>query len=345
MPFKHPATLLSKQDVVAMKQRVFQAKLPWSVRGHDKLGWDTCHKDDYKPHALPVVHCMWGQKPQGHAELCDKDAVQAHLQLLSYLLHGDEVYAKNAIAIIRAWCTTCKAITGDNRVLEAAWSTACFARTMEMLKYMYPQFAQTGIEPLYLKWVDAVVMPALTTPITWKINGGKDSASNWHAARTEALMQLAVLRDDHTLFEEQVAEFRRILPIIIKPSGLGNEVLRDLMHAQFSLGSLAQICELAYKATGGALDLYKELDCRLAKGMEFVAAILLGERNVLPIPQQQQQLKLVAWHPAGSWGLSVTAYEQRHVAVPKSRKLLDASTNKEYPWLAWGCTNLTHRLK
>ncbi|KAF6250483.1 hypothetical protein COO60DRAFT_1646874 [Scenedesmus sp. NREL 46B-D3] len=335
---KHVFVHAKRDDVASIKQRI-AAKVPCTVRGRDKLGWDT-KKGPYIPSPLAAVHCMWGQRPIGHAELCDKDAVQAHLQMLSYLVHGDEVYACNAIAIVRAWCSTCKAITGDNRILVAAWSSVCFARCMEMLKYTYrPGFAASGIEAMYNAWVDRVVMPALTAPITWTING-HETASNWHAARAEALMQLAVFRDDAELFDLQVAEFRRMLPIIIKPSGLGNEVARDLMHAQFSLGSLAQICELAHKARPG-LDLYKELDNRLAKGMEFVAALILEGAKVMAgnVP-----LKLVAWHPAGAWGLSVTAYERRGVPVPSSRKLLDANTAKEYPWLAWGSTNLTHRI-
>eukprot|EP00882_Tetradesmus_deserticola_P014281 GHRQ01015179.1.p1 GENE.GHRQ01015179.1~~GHRQ01015179.1.p1 ORF type:complete len:340 (-),score=102.04 GHRQ01015179.1:373-1392(-) len=333
--FTHPATLITSDGIAKMKQRV-QAKLPCALRGRDKLAWDTV-LSGYKPSALPRVHCMWGQPPLGHAELCDRDSVQAYLQTLSYLLHGTSAYADTVLAIVKAWCSTCMAITGDNRILEAAWSTACFARSLELLKYTYsPQFKQSGIEAVYNKWVDAVVMPALTAPITWKINGGVDTASNWHAARVEALMQLAVFRDDRHAFDQQVAEFRRILPIIIKPSGLGNEVLRDLMHAQFSLGSLAHVCELAHNATGGSLDLYRELDDRLAKGMEYVATIILQ-------PPPGKELKMVAWHPAGAWGLSVTAYEQRGVQVPKSRKLLNDNTMKEYPWLVWGSTNLTHR--
>lgn len=336
-PFNHPATLINRDDIAKIKQRI-AANLPFTIRGRHKLGWDT--KLDYKPNPLPRVHCMWGQIPIGHAELCDKDALQVYLQALSYVLTNEEVYAKNVISIVRAWCKTCTAITGDNRILEAAWSTVCFARAMELLKYLYqPKYDQSGIETEYLKWVDAVVMPALTAPITWKINGN-DTASNWHAARTEALMQLAVFRNDQQLFDRQVAEFRRILPIIIKPSGLGNEVLRDLMHAQFSLGSLAQICELANKAQG--LNLYKELDNRLAKGMEYVAAVIQGKTARLP-EVAGKELQMAAWHPSGAWGLSVTAYEKRGVPVPCSRKLLNDNL-KEYPWLAWGCTNLTHRL-
>ncbi|WIA10901.1 hypothetical protein OEZ85_011066 [Tetradesmus obliquus] len=321
-PFTHPATLLSGGDVLKMQQRV-RASLPCAIRGRDKLGWDT--KPGYKPNALARVHCMWGAKPIGHAELCDKDAVQAYLQTLSFLLHGDPACADTAIAIVKAWCSTCTAITGDNRILEAAWSTACFARSLELLKHTYRlQFHASGVEAAYKRWVDAVVMPALTAPITWKINGGKDMASNWHAARAEALMQLAVLRDDKSMFDQQVAEFRRILPIIIKPDGMGNEVQRDLMHAQFSLGSLAHTCELAHNATGGRLDLYKELDSRLAKGMEYVAAIISQQGSAAV-----KDLKMVAWHPAGAWGLSVTAYEKRGVQVPKSRKLLNDNTDKD----------------
>lgn len=336
MPFKHPAALIGKDDIARIKQRL-AAKLPFALRGRDKLGWDT--KRDYRPCALPRVECSWGKPPQGHAELCDKDAVQCYLQTLSYLVHGDDAFAGGALAIVKAWSTTCCSLAGDNRVLEAAWSTTCFARSMELLKYTYPGYAAAAVEPCYLRWVDKVVMPALTAPITWTINGG-DAASNWHAARTEALMQLAVLRNDERLYNAQVAEFRRILPIIVKPSGLGNEVLRDLMHAQFSLGSLAHVCELAHNATG--LDLYKELNNRLAKGMEYVAAILLGQQATLA-EVAGKELRMVAWHPAGAWGLAVTAYEQRGVAVPNSRRLLDRDGLKEYPWLSWGSTNLTHR--
>jgi hypothetical protein len=342
---KHPATLLGLDDIRALKRRVEQCKLSktgpaCTQRGISKLCWDTVK--GYKHHAVPRVHCMWGQPAQGHKELCEQDAVQVYLQTLSFLVSDDTSYAKTALDIIIGWCKTCKEISGDNRVLEAAWSTACFARCMELLKFTCPhEYSKSGVDAIYRAWVNDVVMPALTSPIAWTINSG-ETASNWHAARTEALMQLAVWRDDETAFDAQVAEFRRILPIIIKPNGFGNEVLRDLMHAQFSIGSLAHICEIASKARPG-LDLFMEADARLARGMEYVATLISGDRSAKEVCGKE--LKKVDWVPAGAWGLAVTAYEKRGIPVPMSRKVLNANSNREYPWLCWGSTNLTHRVQ
>ena len=230
---------------------------------------------------------------------------QAWAHALWYSITRDERFARSAVAIVLAWCEACTACTGDNRQLEAAWSQCCFARALELLKAEWPGIAATGALPRYLAWFDRVMAPALRAPITWKINGG-DAASNWHAAVAEALMQVAVLRDDARAFDAAVAEFRRILPIIIKPSGFGNEVLRDLKHAQMAQGSLLQICEIAWAARG--LDLYREAGDRLAAGMEYLAAALLVRRAGL-VEVAGKDLKEAEWMPQGAWELGVMAYE------------------------------------
>lgn len=332
-PFNHPATIISKAGIAEMKQRISD-KLPFAIRGRDKLSWDT--KKEYVPNALQKVVCMWNQPAQGHAELCDKDAVQAYLQCLSYLLLGDNVHAKNALAIIDAWSRTCTEISGDNRVLEASWSTCCFARTMEMLKYTYPGYAASGVEGRYFAWLDKVALPAVNAPINWLCYG--DAYSNWHCAKMEALMQVAVLRNDHAGFDAQIAMFKKILPVVIKPKGYANEsISRDLMHGCFSVGSLLQVCELAWNAKG--VDLYHEQGNLMLKAMEWHAGLIMGE--VYP-ETQGKNINMLKYHPQGAWGVGLSGYGCRGLNAPKTKELLIRNYQADFPWLCWCHTNLTN---
>jgi hypothetical protein len=333
-PFRHPATLLDLKGIEDMRNRVQVAKLSFAVTSAQRLAANA--RVDHQPRPVPIVDCRWNGQQIGHQELNVADAPMAFMCTLQYLLTRDERFAQTAIRIIRAWCNTCTSCVGENRNLEASWSQANMCRSLELLKYTWPGYAATGIEPVYNRWLDTVMLPAINQPINWRIYNG-DPAGNWQVAMCEANMQIAVFRNDVPRFDAAVAEYRRILPIIIKPSGLGNEILRDLCHASMSQGSFIHCCEIARNARP-SLDLFAERDHLLAKGMEYLAAVCLGERNFPEIAGKT--IKLPDVWPQGSWQLGFQAFVVRkRMNMPQTRRLVE-TRSPVWHWLSWGYGNL-----
>jgi len=78
--------------------------------------------------------------------------------------------------------------------------------------------------------------------------------SNRHSTMFEAKMQLALLRDDHRLFQEVVADYPVLFDgMLADDSCCTNETYRDLWHCQAGLGGLVQIAEMAWQQ---GVDLY-----------------------------------------------------------------------------------------
>lgn len=335
--FAHPSTIVGPAFASEVKARLLgdAARSPGSKYVLDAARrLATNANADHSPSPVPSVDCRWNGPQIGHEQLNVRDAPMAWMCTLQYLVTGDVRFATAVVRIVRAWCDVCNACVGDNRNLEASWSQINFCRSLEMLKHAWPGFKTTGIEDVYNRWVDRVMLPAINQPIAWRIYNG-DVAGNWQATMCEANLQIAVFRDDRRRFERALAEYRRILPIIIKPSGLGNEILRDLCHASMAQGCLIHCCEIVHHATAGRTDLYAELDGRLAKGMEYLASVTLGDRSLVEIVGKRLELADQAW-PQGSWQIGYQAYAiRKKIALPRTRQLLTLRP-PVWHWLVWG---------
>jgi hypothetical protein len=101
---------------------------------------------------------------------------------------------------------------------------------------------------------------------------------NWDASMVNTMMCIAVLCDDHAMFNHAVDYYLHgtghgSISHYIYASGQSQETVRDQVHVQLGLGALASACEIAWKQ---GLDLYGMADNRLAAGFEYTAKYGLG---------------------------------------------------------------------
>ena len=148
-------------------------------------------------------------------------------------------------------------------------------------------------------------------------------------------MQIAILRNDLAAFNDCIDAYRKFLPQVIEPSGLPQEVRRDLCHTQFTLGSLVAIAQLA---ANQGVNLYMESGGLLLKALETTASILLGEH---PDAAKGIELKQVSFHPV-NWEVAYGRYtNNEHVPMPKTAQLLKKYRPEWVLW-NWGGSTLTH---
>jgi hypothetical protein len=329
---KHPATLMSDHCINALKSRV-QSGNVMTKRALAKLQQETT----YKPRPVTKVCVMWNGEKTGE-NIALEDGPNAYRYTLLYLITSEPDYAEKAISILNEWITTCKECTGDNAQLTSSWSQVNFARTVELLKYYYPPaITKHNIYEKYIKWFDRVMAPALNKPITWKFTNG-DTYTNWHCSVLEARMQIALLRDNMTLFNESVSQFRVILPEIIEqPYKLCNETLyRDVMHGCMSLGSLVNVAELAWHQ---GVNLYATNNYLLKDAIEATAAVCMGDYKPEQFPTP---LNKVQYWPYG-WYIAYNHYNKRlKQNMPKTKALIDKHP-VDYSWLFSCSCALTHQ--
>jgi hypothetical protein len=101
---------------------------------------------------------------------------------------------------------------------------------------------------------------------------------NWDASMFNTMMCIAVLCDDHAMFNRAVDYYlhgsgQGSISHYIYASGQSQETVRDQSHVQLGLGALASSCEIAWKQ---GIDLYGVADNRLAAGYEYTAKYGLG---------------------------------------------------------------------
>ena len=326
--FVHPGTMFLKSEIPEMLKRT--KTNPKSASAYANLEKATPHTYIPKPHAHMTIN--WGRwdpaTARVHTELM-ADGQQSYQQALMYVLTNDQTYAKNALAIVNAWSTVNVSADGTNMPLEFAWCQPSFARAMELLKYTYPHYVTEGVpvEKAYMKWLDEVVMPLLTKRISW--------TNNWLITMCAARMQIAILRNDHTEFQNTIAAFKSYVPDLIETCGLPVEVKRDLTHTQFTLGSLAMVCQMAWNQ---GVDLYSYSNNIVFKAFEMTAAILLGEK---PPATKGIDLKTLSMKPA-FWDTVIYHYvEVKKLCMPNATKLLSEKRPEFILW-CWGLSTLTH---
>lgn len=300
---------------------------------HEKCLFSKTPKN-YVPRPIKNVKIEAYGAGNGHKEFTS-DAEQAVQQAVAYCITKDNVYAENAIKILRGWCETCTSFEGSNAPLELGWGGCSFVRCAEILKYVYPKWKDTNIENVLLGFVDNIVLPKIQQKLGW--------TNNWQTTICEARLQIAIFRDNQAEVDWAIAEFKRILKEYVMSTGQTNETLRDLVHAQFGMGGLIQIAELVYVYTQGKVDLFDPL---IMKMCEFHAQLLLGR---IPIGSgiHKEQIKEPWFLPCG-WEIALYHFDRRKKigadAMRNTRELLEKHRPECYVF-HWGLGTLTHYIR
>lgn len=319
----HPATTLSAKQVAVLK-----GSKSSTIDVH-RNGFMTLAKYcnlNYQSHALRVVDIGAHGIGVGHDEFIG-DAMQFYALVLLYIATKDERYANTAIGIIGAWQNKLQEFKGSNAPLEMAWGATCFVRGFELLKHLFPRFNTTN-ERSFSAFLDKFVVPVLKS----RYEEIKRWNNNWILTIQEALIQIALYRDDIDEFDRLIGETMKAISICInKHDGSCTETCRDLIHSQFQIASIIQIAEMCWNQ---GVDIYSSYDNCLRTCMEYHARILNGE---VPSGRKKEELKDV-WFMPSAWEVGYNHYVKRKKQVmPSTCQLLNYKNNRpEKASFNWG---------
>ena len=289
----------------------------------------------YTPNSLAKVCIDWNGIGQGHKE-CTGDGTMAYQAALLLWATNNLEYAKLVIRILDAWAKQNTSFTGNNAPLELAWSVGAMARAAELVKYspLVPKDMWTPTETAFIKWLDGVVMPQLREPSVWRWK----FRCNWHYSIVETRMQIAIFRNDEKEFRWCTDTYREMIPQTFSESSHPYhtcDLKRDVTHAQFLLGGLIQVPEMAYHQ--GFKDLCPSF---LDKVFEYHAAIMLKE--VPPgITKEDIHTPYGYWHEP-VWEIALHHFKDRNgKPMPKTEQWIH-TFRPERVTFQWGAGTLTH---
>jgi hypothetical protein len=318
----HPATTLSQKQIAVMKN----SKL--STIDVYRNGFVTLAKYcniHYQNRALPVVDIGAHGSGVGHDEFIG-DAMQFYALVLLYIATKDDRYANTAIGILGAWQNTLREFKGSNAPLEMAWGATCFVRGCELLKHLFSKWNKTN-EQSFGKFLDKFVIPVLK----FRYEEIKRWNNNWILTIQEALIQIALYRDDIDELNRLIEEHLKAMTICIKHDGSCTETCRDIIHSQFQIASMIQVAEMCWHQ---GVDVYSSYNDCLRTCMEYHASILNGE---VPSGRKKEELKDV-WFMPSAWEIGYNHYVKRKKQLMSSTsRLLNSKTNRpEKASFNWG---------
>ena len=292
--FKHPGTILGRNQLQSLPSK--HAGMSYIKNEINKWKGPNVIKDvNIGPFGVGI----------GHKEFID-DAMQTYRYVLLFLYTAKSDYAQKASEIIKAWSTGCRSFIGSNSPLECGWGSILLVRSAELLKYSWSSWT---LDASLNAFLDSIILPNL--------HGRYVEISRWHnnwiLTIQEALLQIAIYRNNIQLFNKTVKEYKEIAnKTYVGGEGQNTETQRDICpHCQFQIASHIQIAEIAFHQ--GVTDLYTD---SLRKSVEYHAAILNG------LVPDNVKLKDV-WFMPCSWEIAYNHYQNRvKTPMPETKKLL-----------------------
>lgn len=316
---KHPSGILGDNQINNLK------KVSTSIDPVLKSGFEMMKKITqltYKQRPLEVVDIGPYGKGRGHDEFTG-DCKQAYQQSLMWVATCDDAYAKKSKEIIMDWCKKCKIFTGSNAPLECAWGIPLFVRSIELLKYHSKILTKEE-----LAYFDVFLEKIMLPNLLGRYNEIKKWNNNWIFSLQEAIIQIALYKNDKQKVVEMVQDYQVCLKKCVMECGCNTENKRDMIHCQFQVASQIQIPEMIWHQ---GIDIYDPI---IMRTMEYQAHILNGG---VPSELQKSDLKDV-WFLPSSWDIGynhwVTRMKQK---MPNTEKLFTKpKTRPEILSFNWG---------
>lgn len=324
---KHPATTLSPQ----LESHISLLKTSKHIvhtEGLHKLLQTASLTLNPKP--LPQVIENVNIGPYGvgigHNEFIG-DCMKIYSYTIAYLFTKDIKYVEMYKLFQDAWNIGCKSFTGSNAPLECAWGGTCMLRAAEIMKHQ-----QGLLSADFLRRFDSFLERIILPNLKLRYQEIKKWRNNWILSIQEALIQYAMYKNDVKLANQFIKEFcSSICDCVPHTSGMCTETKRDLIHTQFQLGSMIQICEMCWHQ---GIDLYSFHDSCVMRCMEYHARILLGET---PTGVLKNELKDIYFMPC-AWDIGYNHFTKRlKGSMPFTDTLLKKPRNRpEKLTFNWG---------
>lgn len=311
--FIHPAGVLGPKQIMNLENMKATNPDANTKKAIDKMQRMT--PLTYIPRPIANVDIGPYGAGVGHKEFTE-DFTQIYLQTVQWIITKNTAHAEKAREILTKWIQTCKSFKGANAPLECAWGISPVIRAVELMKHKAPSNApiiSPALEAEFNKFLDVIIIPNLTT----RYKEISKWNNNWILTIQEALMQIALFRDDRATFLKFAEEFKITLPCCVTHEcGFSTETKRDQCHIQFQIGSMIQIAEMCWHQ---GIDLYSIHNNRILKCMEYHAFILNGG---IPTEVKKEELKDVWFQPI-AWEVGYNHFVNRKkTPMPETLKVL-----------------------
>jgi hypothetical protein len=296
--FNHPGVLLNRAQLDEIKRRV-KAGIEPQKSAFERLKAHSFGARDYTPQARDAVVCGSYSKPDLGCKAEQADSEAAYAQALLWFITDDATYAQNAIKIMNEWSSTLiGGHSNSNGPVQAAWCAEVWPRAAEIIRYTCDKWSESDI---------AKFQTMLRTQYLPSVIHGCCENGNKELAMSEALINVGVFIDDRAVFDLGLQMFRGRAPATIylkkdgpkpiEPPGCGpaiwgnkgntpelvdgllQETARDSGHANLALAALVNAAETARQQ---GVDLYSEVNDRIAAALEFQAQYLAPNRATPP---------------------------------------------------------------
>jgi hypothetical protein len=343
--FIHPGILVNKAQLDEIKRRVAAGVEPQKT-AFEKMKASPLASLNYTPHAWATVECGPHSDPNLGCKDEEGDAQAAYTQALAWYVTGNKAYAENTIKIMNAWSGKLTGgHTNANKEVQSSWAGALWPRAAEIIRWTYKGWADADIA----RFQDMLTRQYLPTLIHGTCENG-----NKELTMSEAIVNIGIFTDNRTVFDFGVQMWRGRAPAYIylesdgpKPiepvgcgpaiwgnkgympeltDGLLQESARDPGHANFALAGMVDVAETARQQ---GIDLYSEINNRVAAALEFQAQYL--PPNNVPAPPKLDFALRPTWE---------IAYNQLHnrmgMELPKMSKVIPqvrpTGINHEIAW-------------
>ncbi|GAB3753440.1 putative Ig domain-containing protein [Spirosoma pomorum] len=281
--FVHPGLLHRQADFDRIKAKVAAGAQPW------KAGWDvlvangnsSLTRNFTNPVPATIYRGFDGTNPENYASLF-RDAAAAYQTALRWKISGDDAYAAKSIAILNAWATGMKVISGNaDRFLLAGIQGYQLANAAEIMR-SYSGWATADFAN-FQNWMLTVWYP-VNHDFLVNHNGAciSNYYANWDLCNMASMLSIGVLCDRRDIYNEAVDYFKNgagmgsiknVVPFVHGDLGQWQEAGRDQGHTILGVTLAGSFAEMAWNQGD---DLYGYDNNRLLKGFEYIAKYNLG---------------------------------------------------------------------
>jgi hypothetical protein len=294
MSFVHPGVFISPTQLAYIKSSALGGTEPFAGAYAKALGSKYAQLDYViqGPPASGIIECGSYSKPDFGCSAESSDSATAYLQSLLFFINGTQTYADNSVAILRAYAANLKGYNNSNAPLQSAWAMGMFTRAAELLLHT-PNSGYTAQDA-------AAFSNMLYATTVHLIYPGSPANGNWELSMIEAMLGLAVLSENSTLFQHAVTMHGQRVPAYLyveeedgpqpvpaprgfpgwynqsvfnsSVDGICQETCRDEGHTQMGIAASLNGAETALIQ---GVDLFTPHVTRFADGLEFLARLLL----------------------------------------------------------------------
>ncbi len=284
--FIHPGMLHSQADFIRMQTMINAHADPW-LAGWGKLTANSHSASTYSMRG-PVDTVYRGSgSPENYSTLYN-DIAATYQNALRWKIDGDVACGNKAVAIMNAWSSRLKSISGSaDRWLAAGIYGYEFANAAEIMRD-YSGWSPTDFTSFKNMMLN--VFYPMNHHFLVNHNGAciTNYWANWDLCSMASILSKGILCDDADKFNEAITYFKtgagngsidHAVPFLYNSGqlGQGQESGRDQGHQCLDIALLGAFCQMAYNQ---GLDLFAYENNKALAVCEYTASYNLG--NTVP---------------------------------------------------------------